>query len=867
MQIPVQGILRVSPTLSAARSEGGWLAKLPLHVIVVFAFALCSATAAQAQKSGSISSPPDTHIYSRAAIPGDTAPSPAAAPLGAPSVPATSTRLMRVFDVVVNNTDPTLKDTSFGGQETSIAVNPNNRNQITISAFSTLWNLSSPNPNASLWNSTDGGQTWTKNLSVPPPPGVPSGQVNLCPCDQTFDFGPNNVLFGTFLTDDGTNRNVYSGSTTDPANSSSWAWWLSAFGPALRTNLNAASQNHADQPWLLQNIGAGPGGALVQAVYVAYDAYNPTTKITTTRVSASIDAWPQFTSDQPTGNSGLAAQGDVNPGHRLAADPRNGWMYSLYQVCTAPTPDCNGDPKTISYMLNRSINDGTSWSLNGSSTGIPVVPGGAQSHQSTPKFGTVNALLGGIDHGAVDPSTGDLYYVYGTLSASYNTNNLAIRRIFDNGSGGVTVGAEHLVTNGGSDDCALPSVAVTNHGTIGVFFYCYNGIVSTFPQFTALLAVSTDQGASFSYKALKTFLSPVIDTGYSGQRVWGDYVQMKAIDNCFFGSFVANRAAFYGTTALPDPVFFKACYGQSASTHDASGDGFSDIVWHNTTNGQVVAWFVNGNSATTIGGGTLGYVASPWAIVGQRDFNGDGFSDILWRNGSTGQAVIWLLNGTSVIGGGSPGTVTADWSVAGTGDFNGDGFGDILWYNASTGQVVIWFLFGSTVLPISGSPGTAPSPWTIAGTGDFNGDGMTDILWYNTSTGQVLTWLLNGTTVLPTSNSPGYAASPWTIAGTGDFNGDGKWDILFRNNSTGQVVLWFLNGASTIGGGSLGFVGADWATAQTGDFNADGYSDILWYNSGTGQVLEWLLLGTTVLSEGTLGYAASPWQIQGMNSD
>jgi len=39
------------------------------------------------------------------------------------------------------------------------------------------------------------------------------------------------VLFGTFLTaatgDDEENfNNIYSGSTTDPANQESWEWWL-----------------------------------------------------------------------------------------------------------------------------------------------------------------------------------------------------------------------------------------------------------------------------------------------------------------------------------------------------------------------------------------------------------------------------------------------------------------------------------------------------------------------------------------------------------------------------------------------------------------------------------------------------------------
>jgi hypothetical protein len=40
-------------------------------------------------------------------------------------------------------------------------------------------------------------------------------------------------------------------------------------------------------------------------------------------------------------------------------------------------------------------------------------------------------------------------------------------------------------------------------------------------------------------------------------------------------------------------------------------------------------------------------------------------ADILWYNTTTGQVVIWLLNGTSVIGGGSPGSEASPWQIQG----------------------------------------------------------------------------------------------------------------------------------------------------------------------------------------------------------
>ena len=60
---------------------------------------------------------------------------------------------------------------------------------------------------------------------------------------------------------------------------------------------------------------------------------------------------------------------------------------------------------------------------------------------------------------------------------------------------------------------------------------------------------------------------------------------------------------------------------------------------------------MNGN--TVIGGGPASPNPGPtWHAIGTGDFNGDGFSDILWQNDS-GQASIWEMNGTSQIAGGS----------------------------------------------------------------------------------------------------------------------------------------------------------------------------------------------------------------------
>src|SRR5262249_2684144 len=109
-----------------------------------------------------------------------------------------------------------------------------------------------------------------------------------------------------------------------------------------------------------------------------------------------------------------------------------------------------------------------------------------------------------------------------------------------------------------------------------------------------------------------------------------------------------------------------------AATHDFNNDARSDILWRNTMTGQVVIWLLNGTTVLPTSGSPGSADPNVWFIVGQRDFNADGKADILWRNGLTGQTVVWLMNGTSIIGAGSLGSASFPWAIFGIGDFNGD---------------------------------------------------------------------------------------------------------------------------------------------------------------------------------------------------
>ena len=294
-------------------------------------------------------------------------------------------------------------------------------------------------------------------------------------------------------------------------------------------------------------------------------------------------------------------------------------------------------------------------------------------------------------------------------------------------------------------------------------------------------------------------------------------------------------------------------------TRDFNTDGFSDILWHND-NGQAAIWEMNGTNQIPGDSQILASNPGPsWNEIGAGDFNGDGHSDILWQN-VNGQVAVWDMNGTTQIPGGSqilPSNPGPSWKAVGTGDFNADGSADILFQNTN-GQAAIWEISGNAVI---GGGAVSPNPgpgWKVIGTGDFNGDGYSDILWQDASTGQTAIWEMNGANIIGGGAVSLNAGPGWKAIGTGDFNGDGRSDILLQNTSSGQVAIWEMNGTSVIGGGIVSSdPGPNWHAMGTGDFNGDGFSDILWQNVN-GQAAIWEMNGTTQIPGGTQILASNP---------
>ena len=220
----------------------------------------------------------------------------------------------------------------------------------------------------------------------------------------------------------------------------------------------------------------------------------------------------------------------------------------------------------------------------------------------------------------------------------------------------------------------------------------------------------------------------------------------------------------------------------------------TDLAWHRTS-GENVLWQLEGNQIAGLP--FLPLLADPGAqIQATGDLNGDGFTDLVWRNVNTGANFIWALDGSGNFLGQvdlPPIANDLNWRIGGTGDFNGDGNIDIVLRNPVTDENIIWIMSGTTLSGIEFLPKAGDSNWQIQATGDFDLDGRPDIVFRNQATGDNIVWFMNGTTLAGIEFLPKVADTNWQIRGTGDFNRDGQTDLFFHNTASGENIVWNLN--------------------------------------------------------------------------
>ena len=228
------------------------------------------------------------------------------------------------------------------------------------------------------------------------------------------------------------------------------------------------------------------------------------------------------------------------------------------------------------------------------------------------------------------------------------------------------------------------------------------------------------------------------------------------------------------------------------------------------------------------------------------DFDGNGWSDVLARQTSTGSLYLYTGNGG---GFGAVWRIGIGWNgmsaITRFGDFDRDGREDVIAREQASGA--LWLYRGSG-LGFSGRVliGTG---WNgmreITPVGDLDRDGYSDVVAVQAATGCLhfypgrATGLVNG----PVLGCGWNAMSE--LMGAGDFNRDGSVDLVARATATGD--LWLYPGTA----GSFGVrskVGTGWQVMRDlvgiGDFDRDGFTDLLAVRTATGDLYRYPGHGT-----------------------
>jgi hypothetical protein len=133
-------------------------------------------------------------------------------------------------------------------------------------------------------------------------------------------------------------------------------------------------------------------------------------------------------------------------------------------------------------------------------------------------------------------------------------------------------------------------------------------------------------------------------------------IQLKSLD---------EQGQVTGTT-INLPILTDLAW-RIADVDDYNGDGYIDLLWRNYQTGDVGAWLFKNDAYSNFQWLPLPRVADVnWELVDAAPLVGSGGNfDFLWRNATTGQTVIWQMDGALQTGDLQLGTVPANsgWSV------------------------------------------------------------------------------------------------------------------------------------------------------------------------------------------------------------
>jgi hypothetical protein len=449
-----------------------------------------------------------------------------------------------------------------------------------------------------------------------------------------------------------------------------------------------------------------------------------------------------------------------------------------------------GTALVYSTYLGGSIADnGNSIAVDGSgqafvagntfSPDFPTTPGSFQSRVRSPA-GVVNAFVAKLN---ADGSA-LIYSTYLSGSAGCYTYRLALDKRGD------------AVVTGYTDSTDFPTtVGAYRRAGIGATVGKTHSYVTRLSASGDSLAYSTYLGGTGGDYAGALALDGNGDAYVAGYTGSADFPVTPGAMQTVNKALAAGSAGAFVTKLTPIPVF-----------PDFDADGRADLFLQNAGSSVIAAWFMEG---TRWQGGVYFSLTPPqgYTLVGAGDFRGNGTLALVLQNRGSGAIALWYTGGADhgTITGGDYVDVNAvsGWDVVGVGDFNGDGKSDLVFQNRSTGQVAIWLLSGARYQAGVLLPFVPAAGWKLAATGDIDGDGSADLIFQNQNTGQIALWYMHGTTYAGGVQMTTIPAPGWKVVGAGDYNRDGYLDLLLQSQTGNQTVMWFLRNGAFVAGDLL----------------------------------------------------------------
>ena len=241
-----------------------------------------------------------------------------------------------------------------------------------------------------------------------------------------------------------------------------------------------------------------------------------------------------------------------------------------------------------------------------------------------------------------------------------------------------------------------------------------------------------------------------------------------------------------------------------------STDSVTDFVWRIPSTNATRLWVMNGDGSVATKQYLDGKGTPDLRVEASGDYDGNGCADLIWRSASTGVHTMWLMKGPKVIGQGPVNgpAHTRLVATAASYDANGDGRTDLIWRNLASNVHTVRLMNGTSTI---GGFHVAKGPgWDLAATGNYDPNRIGDLLWRNASTGSVVQWLMTfdaatGTGRFRKETEISRAGAPRTPFASMSFGGNA---IAWQRPTEDTYAVWHMLGSTVtaknpeLGGGS-----------------------------------------------------------------